>query len=228
MTRWLGAVGLIFSLVGLVSQGTTSARTPRLAETGAQDNVTGIDRVRILVEELNQDAARCGLSDDVVRLAAAGGFLKDDVTVSAADKPVTAAIRIDTVVLENTNECASDYRISLMALAEEAPSSSVESVLGLLTVEQGGGVLFSARGDHRARLTLALSETAKDLATKSRLANQPAPETTVVPAAPVQQGESAYRIARCQELLGSPELVPLETRVRDLRALKCHERVDAP
>ena len=175
MTRWLGAIGLIFSLVGLVSQGTTSAQTPQLAETRARDdNLAGIDSVRILVEELNQDAARCGLSDDVVRLAAAGGFLKGDVTVSEADEPVTAAIRIDTVVLENTNECASDYRVSLMALAEAAPASSVEPVLGLLTVKQAGGVLFSARGDHRARLTLALSETAKDLATKIRLANQPA------------------------------------------------------
>ena len=185
MTRWLGAIGLIFSLVGLVSQGTTSAQTPQLAETRARDdNLAGIDSVRILVEELNQDAARCGLSDDVVRLAAAGGFLKGDVTVSEADEPVTAAIRIDTVVLENTNECASDYRVSLMALAEAAPASSVEPVLGLLTVKQAGGVLFSARGDHRARLTLALSETAKDLATKIRLANQPAPETTLYPLRP--------------------------------------------
>ena len=33
VTRWLGALGLILSLVGLVSQGTTNAQTP-LAETG--------------------------------------------------------------------------------------------------------------------------------------------------------------------------------------------------
>lgn len=192
------------------------------------DNLTGIDRVRVLVEELNQDAARCGLSDDVVRRAAAEGFLKGDVTVSEADEPVTAAIRIDTVVLENTNECASDYRISLMALARAAPSSSVEPLLGLLAVKQGGGVLFSTRGDHRARLTLALSETAGNLAAEMRLADQPAPETTVAPAAPMQRGESAYRVARCRELLGSPSVVPLETRVRDLRELKCHEAADAP
>ena len=192
------------------------------------DNLAGIDSVSILVEELNQDSADCGLSDDAVRLAAAGGFLKGDVTVSEADEPVMASIRIDTIVLEDTDECASNYRISLMALVEAAPSFSTEPVSGLLTVEQGGGVLFSARGDHRARLTSALSETAEDLVTKIRPANQSAPEATVAPAARAQQGGSAYRIARCQELLSSPGLVPLETRVRDLRELKCHELNDAP
>ena len=110
------------------------------------DNLTGIDSVSILVEELNQDSriAACPTTQCDSQLR---GFLKGDVTVSEADEPVMAFIRIDTIVLENTDECASNYRISLMALVRAAPSFSTEPVSGLLTVKQGGGVLFSARGD---------------------------------------------------------------------------------
>ena len=89
-------------------------------------------------------------------------------------------------------------------------------------VEQGKADIQDSPPD------VTLSEIAKDLATEVQLANQLAPSTTVAPATPAEQGNNAYRVARCGELARSPRLVPPETLARELRELECNTLAAAP
>ena len=192
------------------------------------EDLTGVDSVRIVVETLGQPATACGLSADAIRLAAAEGFLEGDLTVSEASGSVIAYVQSTTMFFEDEGGCASAYEISLRTSVTGTPSLIAEPVSGLLPLEDRRGTVLSGRGSHRTRVASALSKIARDLATAIQRAKPRAPETTVAPAAPGHGTNRAYRIARCQELLSSPRLVPPETRARDLRELACHELVTSP
>ena len=115
-----------------------------------------------------------------------------------------------------------------MARVEVAPPLVAESVSGLLALRREAGTESSDHGDHAARVTAGLSGLARNLALQMHRANEPAASTVVEPIATTPAEDNAYRVARCQELLSSPRLVPLETRVRDVEELKCQELVVAP
>lgn len=188
--------------------------------------LTGIESLSVLVEELDQDSAGCGLADDVVRPAVADAFREGGVAVSDVSDPVVAYVKIATTVRENSGQCASDYEISLMARVEVAPSFSAESISGLLSLTSAAGSVSSARSDHPLRVTSGLADLARDLATQVHLSSEPTARAEVDPAATTEEEGRAYRVARCRELLSSPRLVPPETRMRDLQALKCLELIE--
>ena len=188
--------------------------------------LTGIDSLSILVEEPDQDSAGCGLADDVVRPAVADAFREGGVAVSDVSDPVVAYVTIATNVREHSGQCVSDYEISLMARVEVAPSFSAESISGLLSLSSATGSVSSARSDHALQVTSGLADLARDLATQIHLSSESTAGTEVEPAATTEEEDHAYRVARCQELLSSPRLVPPETRARDLQALKCPELIE--
>ena len=69
VTRWLGALGLIFSLVGLVSQGTASAQTP-LAETrqrADQGDIAAQETLDVSRLPLNLDRIQRALRQPSIR-----------------------------------------------------------------------------------------------------------------------------------------------------------------
>ncbi len=69
VTRWLGAIGLIFSLVGLVSQGSASAQTP-LAETrqrADQGDIAAQDTLDVSRLPLNLDRIQRALRQSSIR-----------------------------------------------------------------------------------------------------------------------------------------------------------------
>ncbi len=195
----------------------------------AQDqSLTGVESVSVLVDDLDPDNVGCGLSEDAIRLAVTNAFQAGNITVSSATESVIAYVRIATTTPENSDRCTSDYEISLMARVEVAPPLVAESVSGLLALRREAGTESSAHGDHAARVTAGLSGLARNLALQMHRANEPTASTVVEPVATTPAEENAYRVARCQELLSSPRLVPVETRVRDLEELKCQELVVAP
>lgn len=190
--------------------------------------LTGIESLSILVEDLDEDNVGYGLADDVIRPAVADAFREGGIAVRDVSDPIVAYVRIATTVRENSEQCASDYEITLMARVEVAPSFAAESISGLLSLRSEAGSVSSARSDHALRVTSGLSVLARDLATRIHISSEPTARAEVEPAATTPEEDSAYRVARCRELLSSPRLVPLETRVRDLHALKCLELIVAP
>lgn len=195
----------------------------------AQDRpLTGIENLSILVEGRYEDNAACGLTDTLIHSAVADTFRENGVAVSDGSDPVVAYITVATAVGENVDQCGTDYEISLVARVEVAPSASAESVSGLLSLWSGEGSVSSARDEHPARVIAGVSDLASDLATRIHVSGEPAVRPETEPAATTPEEDSAYRVARCRELLSSPRLVPSETRVRDLHALKCDELIVAP
>ena len=195
----------------------------------AQDqNLTGIERVSLLVDSLDHNASRCGLSDDVIRVAATNAFEEGGVVISNASEPVVALVTVVTTVSENSDRCASDYDISLMARVEVGPPLAAGPVSGLLSLRSEAGAVSSLRSSHSARVSSGLSALARDLATEIRRATEPEASTAAELDAIAPEDNGAYRIARCRELLSSPRLVPTETRQRDLQELRCQELVVAP
>lgn len=191
-------------------------------------NLSGIERLDLLVNGFAQDNTGCGVSDDVVRRAVTSAFEANDVSVSSESEPVVALVRVSTTAEGNTDRCVSDYEISLMARVEVAPSPVQEPIAGLLSLWSETRAVASDRPDHLDRVTSGLSSLARDLATQIHLANQPSTAAVVERPATPPADTGAYRIARCRELLSSPRLIPRETRLRDLDALKCQELVVAP
>ena len=188
--------------------------------------LTGIESLSILVEDLDEDNVVCGLADDVIHPAVADAFREGGVAVRDVSDPIVAYVRIATTVRENSEQCASDYEISLMARIEVAPSFAAESISGLLSLRTEAGSVSSARSDHSLHVASGLSVLARDLATRIHISSEPTARAEVEPAATTPEEDNAYRVARCRELLSSPRLVPLETRVRDLHALKCLELIE--
>ena len=189
-------------------------------------NLAGIEHVGLLVNGLDRSNTGCGVTEGAVRRTVSGAFQQHDVTVGDDSEPIVASVRVSTT-LDGSGRCASAYEIALTARIEVAPSALEAPVTGLLSLWTEARAVDSDRPDHLDAVTAGLSSLATDLAIQIRLAN-PSASTVVERPGTQPPDDPAYRIARCQELLSSPRLIPLETRIRDLDELQCEELVIAP
>ena len=90
VTRWLGAIGLIFSLVGLVSQGSASAQTP-LAETrqrADQGDIAAQETLDVSRLPLNLDRIQRALHQFAIREERHGLNLRYFVEVYGQAPPI--------------------------------------------------------------------------------------------------------------------------------------------
>ena len=90
VTRWLGATGLIFSLVGLVSQGSASAQTP-LAETrqrADQGDIAAQETLDVSRLPLNLDRIQGALHQFAIREERHGLNLRYFVEVYGQAPPI--------------------------------------------------------------------------------------------------------------------------------------------
>lgn len=128
------------------------------------------EKVRLVIEELDSDAIRCGLSLQSLRGAAFSGLRFNRIDVDNEDlSSAYLYIRV-TVIRLSSGLCASQFEVSFRQY-DALPTGSGAFVSGIFEYCHVGGILTG--GDHGNRIPVSIRDGVGECLAKIRTATSP-------------------------------------------------------
>ena len=185
MTQRIPVVVLVLVLLGAV---------PATAQTPQQERLKGVDEVRVLIEDLTDGGATCGITETLLTTAASKAVLDNAIEVTdfeaaaAANRALldsgdldglaelnfspTLRVAVSTIHLGTLNWCVSHISIELYVEVTATPSYITQTVFGRFMLANAPGMDSSGDDVHAQRVRDTVFEYVEAIAVDIRIANQ--------------------------------------------------------
>ena len=159
MTRRISVVCVVLVLLGAV---------PATAQDAA---LKGVTEAYVVIEDLHDTAAPCGVTEADPTTAATKALLDNGVGV--ADKPIRMIlyVNVNTVYLESARLCVSDVEVELYERLSATPRYSEQPVFGTFILADRAAMNFSGSANHGQRIRDNVFQLVEEIAVDIRLAN---------------------------------------------------------
>jgi hypothetical protein len=163
MTRRIPVVVLVLALLGAV---------PVTAQTLQQKRLKGLTGAKVVIEELDDDSATCGITKAGLTTAASKALLDNGVRVDARAFP-TLYVNVTSLYSEAIRRCTSNVHIELYENLTATPRHSAQPVFGqFILTAPPSSVFASSPSAHGQRIRDAVFEYVEEIAVDIRIANQ--------------------------------------------------------
>ena len=160
MTRRISVVCVVLVLLGAV---------PATAQDAA---LKGVTEAYVVIEDLHDTAAPCGVTEADPTTAATKALLDNGVGV--ADKPIRMIlyVNVNTQHLEAVGVCVSHVGVELYTYVTATPPHSAQPVFGQFTLADNSGMNTSLSSVHRQRIWDMVFQYVEAIAVDIRVANE--------------------------------------------------------
>ena len=162
MTRGIPVVVFMLVLLGAV---------PATAQTRQQQRLKGLTAVTVLIEDLDDDSASCGITRTGLTTAASKALLDNGVRIDD-DEWADLYVTVNTIYLEANNLCVSNILVQLFEHLYATPNHSAQPVFGPFILANVMGMSSSSRAVHGQRIRDTVVEFVESIAVDIRVANQ--------------------------------------------------------
>ena len=162
MTRGIPVVVFMLVLLGAV---------PATAQTPQQQRLKGLTAVKVLIENLDDADASCGITKTGLTTAASKALLDNGVRIVGDARP-TLYVNVNTMYLEAANICVSNVAVALYQSLFATPRHSAQPVYGKFVMADRGGMGSSSRANHGQHIRDAVVRHVEQIAVDIRIANQ--------------------------------------------------------
>ena len=164
MTQRIPVVVVALVLLGAV---------PATAQTAQQERLKGVTEAYVLIENIHDDSASCGITETGLTTAASKALLDNGVRVAGARIGPTLIVNVNTMYFEEGNpECVSIVEVELYSSLSATPEHSAQPLFGKFVLAGSGGMNASPRDEHGQRIRDAVFDYVEAIAVDIRIANQ--------------------------------------------------------
>ena len=167
MTRRISTALVLVALLGAVP-----AAAQNMYSLVQQERLRGLTEVELLIEDLTDDSASCGVTEALLRSVASKVLLDNGIRIIPSGE-TTLYVNVHTIYLEPLQRlCVSYVQVELHQFLRTTPAHSEQPVFGEFVLERVTSIQSSGAVDQGQRMRDVVFNAAEEIAVDIRVANQ--------------------------------------------------------